>query len=183
MSDISRILWKVDGGSVVKVIRHIESRLSKYLLTVAIINVCTGVVIGLGMAFIGLPNPALWGVVAGLLNFVPYLGALAGEIVVAMAALSSFESVGHALLAPLLYFMVSFIEGNFVTPMILGKRFTVNPVLIILSMMFWGWVWGTIGLFLAVPILVLATSLRESIAPRASGVEFAGNKRRASAAS
>ncbi len=156
---------KTDSNSFMKVVRNIESRLSVYLLTLTIINACTGFVVGLGMFFIGMPNPVLWGVLAGLVNFVPYLGAMVGEIIVTMVALFSFDSVGHALLAPLIYFAVSFVEGNFITPMILGRQFTISPVLIILSMIFWGWIWGMIGLFLAVPILVLASVLRESISP------------------
>jgi predicted PurR-regulated permease PerM len=171
---------RTESGSFLKVVRNIESRLSAYLLTLTIINVCTGIAVGLGMFFIGMPNPILWGALAGLVNFVPYIGALAGEIIVGMVALFSFDSLGHALLAPAIYFLVSFVEGNFITPMILGRQFTISPVLIILSLVFWGWIWGIVGMFLAVPILVLGTVLAENIAP---GLSFAGtteSKRRTS---
>jgi len=171
---------KKDSGSFLKIVRNIESRLSAYLLTLTIINVCTGLAVGLGMFLIGMPNPVLWGALAGLINFVPYLGALAGEIIVAMVALFSFDSVGHALLAPAIYFLVTFVEGNFITPMVLGRQFTVNPVIIILSLVFWGWIWGIVGLFLAVPILVLGTVLGENIAPGSSIPELTEIKRRAS---
>ncbi len=174
---ISRRSPKTESASFMKVVRNIESRLSVYLLTLTIINACTGLAVGLGMFLIGMPNPVLWGVLAGLVNFVPYLGAMVGETIVAMVALFSFDSVGHALLAPLIYFLISFVEGNFITPMILGKQFTINPVMIILSMMFWGWIWGIIGLFLAVPILVLTSVLLENIPPDASAGRLSGEGR------
>lgn len=176
---ISGYSSRMESGSFMKVVRNIESRLSRYLLTLTIINACTGCLVGLGMFFIGMPNPVLWGALAGLLNFVPYLGALAGEIIIAMVALFSFDSVGHALLAPLIYFLVSFLEGNFITPMILGRQFTISPVSIILSMIFWGWIWGIIGLFLAVPILVLASVLRESISQLSPADGFMEDKNQA----
>ncbi len=154
---------KIEYKAFMQIVHDIERRLSNYLFTVTLINATMGAIIGLGMFFIGLPNPFLWGVMAGFLNFIPYLGPLIGEIVVGMVALFAFNEVGHAILAPLFYFAFTFIEGNFITPMILGKHFTISPLAIVLSMIFWGWIWGIIGLFLAIPLLMLFTILHENL--------------------
>lgn len=165
---------KIDRDIFMRIVHNIETKLSGYLFTVLLINICEGFLIGMGMFLVGMPNPMLWGALAGLLNFIPYIGALVGEIIVTMVALSSFDDVGHALLAPLIYVTITFIEGNFITPMILGKRFTLNPVVIILAMVFWGWIWGIVGLFLAVPILVMSGIVFENIPSLASVGKFLG---------
>ncbi len=154
---------KIDHTSFMDIIHNIEARLSNYLFTVTLINICVATLIGFAMFFLGLPNPVLWGVMAGLINFIPYVGPLIGEVVVGMVALFTFDDVGHALLAPLFYLCLTFVEGNFITPMILGRHFTISPLLIVLSMILWGWLWGIMGLFLAVPLLMLFTILMESI--------------------
>jgi predicted PurR-regulated permease PerM len=146
-----------------KIVHNIESRLSSYLLTVGLINLGLGILVALGMYLIGMPSPLLWGAMAACLNFIPYLGALVGEIIVAMVALLSFDTVGQAFLAPLIYLAVAFVEGSFLTPMILGRKFTIKPVLIILFMIFFGWVWGFVGLFMAVPLLVLLCIMCETV--------------------
>jgi predicted PurR-regulated permease PerM len=153
----------IGRGTFMQIVYDMEKRLSGYLFVLTIINCCVGLIIGLGMFLIGMPNPVVWGVAAGLVNFVPYVGALTGEIIVTLVALFSFDDIGHALLAPLVYLSVAFIEGNFLTPMILGKQFTLSPVVIIISLLFWGIVWGVMGLFLAVPILMLTKILCENI--------------------
>ncbi len=161
-----------DKESFMKVVHNVEGRLSLYVMTVGLINAGVGLCVGLGMFLIGLPNPVLWGALAACLNFVPYLGALVGEVIVGMVALFAFDTVGYALLAPFIYFCIAFIEGNFVTPMILGRQFTIKPVLIILFMIFFGWAWGVVGVFLAVPLLVLAGIMCETIPALASFGKF-----------
>ena len=154
---------KIDHKSFMDMVHNIEARLSSYLFTVTLINICIATLIGFAMFLIGLPNPVLWGVMAGMINYIPYLGPLIGEVVVGMVALFTFDDVGHALLAPLFYLCLTFVEGNFITPMILGRHFTISPLLIVLSMIFWGWLWGIMGLFLAVPLLMLFTIVLENI--------------------
>ncbi len=163
---------KIDHKSFMAIVHNIESRLSNYLFTVTLINICIATLIGFAMFFLGLPNPVLWGVMAGMINYIPYLGPLIGEVVVGMVALFTFDDVGHALLAPLFYLCLTFVEGNFITPMILGRHFTISPLLIVLSMIFWGWLWGIMGLFLAVPLLMFFTILLENISsiPSKQGV-------------
>src|SRR5690606_28930507 len=124
------------------------------LLAISLINAGLGAVVAAVMWAIGMPNPLLWGVMAALLNYVPYVGALVGLAVVAVVALVSFDSAGTALLVPALYFACTTIEGQFVTPMLLGKRFEMNPVMVFLSIATWGWLWGVPGALMAVPLLV-----------------------------
>ena len=93
----------------------------------------------------------MWGVMVAVLNFVPYLGALTGIICMTLGAVLSFDSVGYALLFPLSYLVLATLEGNFITPLVMGRSLTLNPVLVLLSLTFWGWMWGIVGVILAVP--------------------------------
>ncbi len=158
---------KIEKSAFLHLVHDTETRLSSYLMTIAAINLGLGLLVGTAMFGLGMPDPILWGALAAVLNFVPYLGAMIGEIIVGLVALSVFDSVGYALLVPLVYFVIAFTEGNLITPMILGKRFAVKPVLIILSMIILGWLWGIVGVFLTVPTLVLTLIVCENI-PRLS---------------
>ncbi|MDX6805218.1 AI-2E family transporter [Terrihabitans rhizophilus] len=144
-----------DKKRAVHISRDIEREVSRYLLTIAFINVAYGGAVGIGMAFLGMPNPVLWGVLAFFLAFIPYLGALVGCGLVFVVALVSFPTIGYALLAPAIYAVVAIIEGQFLTPMIVGRRLEMNAVAILISVAFWGWLWGIIGALMAVPILVM----------------------------
>ncbi len=101
-----------------------------------------------------MPNPILWGLMAALLNFLPYVGALVGVAVVGLVALVSFDSIGSALLAPALYFACTVVEGQFITPALVGRRLEMNTVAVFLSVAVWGWLWGVPGALMAVPLLV-----------------------------
>lgn len=138
-----------------RIAREVERSVSHYLLTISLINIGLGMVIGLLMFAIGMPNPVLWGVMATVLNFIPYLGALIGVGIVAIVALLSFDNTSLIILAPLLYGACTTIEGNLVTPAIVGRRLEMNPVVVFLSIAFWGWLWGILGVLIAVPILVI----------------------------
>ncbi len=132
-----------------------ERTVSRYLLTIAAINLTLGLAVGAVMALLGLPDPFLWGLLAGLLNFMPYLGALVGLSFVSVAALITFDSIGYAALIPLSYFALTTLEGHFLTPIILGRQLKLNAVAILLSVLIWGFVWGIIGMLIAVPILII----------------------------
>lgn len=132
-----------------------ERGISSYLLTVTTINACLGLVIGTAMWVLGMPNPGLWGFMAAVLNFIPYLGALVGAGVVFAVAVLTFDSVAYAALAPLIYMTINSFEGNIVTPMVLGRSMSLNPLLVFLSLIVWGWLWGVGGALLAVPILAV----------------------------
>jgi predicted PurR-regulated permease PerM len=105
------------------------------------------------VGLLGLPNPAMWGVMVALLNFIPYLGALTGIVCMTLGAVLSFDSISYALLFPASYLILASLEGNFITPMVMGRSLTLNPVLVLLSLTFWGWMWGIVGVIMAVPIL------------------------------
>jgi len=142
-----------DKKRAVTIAHEIEAQISRYLFTITLINICLGIAVGTAVGFLGLPNPLLWGVLVAVLNFIPYLGALVGIGCMLLAALLSFDSLGFALVFPAAYLALATIEGNFITPFVMGRRLTLNPVLVLLSLTFWGWMWGIAGVLLAVPIL------------------------------
>jgi predicted PurR-regulated permease PerM len=137
----------------VSIANDIETQISRYLLTVTVINACLGTAVGTAVGLLGLPNPIMWGAVVFLLNFVPYFGALTGIICMALGAILTFKSVGYALLCPTTYFVLAALEGNFITPIVMGRSLTLNPMLVLLSLIFWGWLWGIAGIVVGVPIL------------------------------
>ncbi|MFN2382652.1 MAG: AI-2E family transporter [Gemmatimonadota bacterium] len=163
-----------DKKRAVEIARQTEDHISTYLLTVTAINLGLGLAVGLGMKLVGMPNPVLWGVVAGLLNFIPYLGALMTVGVLTLVSLLTFDDIGRALLAPLVYFGINFIEGSVVTPTLLARRLTLNPVVVFVGLMFWGWMWGVPGALLAVPILATFKIFCDHIPPLSPIGEFLG---------
>ena len=142
-----------DKRRAVSILSEIESHVSKYLLTVTLINIGLGIAVGTTVGLLGLRNPVMWGAMVAILNFVPYLGALTGIICMTIGAVLSFDSIGYAMVFPAAYLIIATIEGNFVTPYVMGRSLTLNPVLILLSLTFWGFMWGIAGIILAVPIL------------------------------
>jgi predicted PurR-regulated permease PerM len=138
-----------------RVVYDVESEISHYLLTVAVINAGLGTVIGLGLWGLGMPNPLVWGATAALLNFLPYVGALMTILLVAVIALISFDTIAYALLAPAFVMLCDIVEGQFVTPMVVGRRLEINAVAIFIAIAFWSWLWGFVGALMAVPLLVV----------------------------
>jgi predicted PurR-regulated permease PerM len=132
----------------------IERELSRYLGTITLINAGLGICVGLALWLIGIPNPILWGVLAGVLNFIPYIGSLVGVALVGTIALGTLPTLSHALLAPLAYLALTTIEGQVVTPVLVGRRLALNPVTLFLGIAFWGWLWGVVGMLFAVPLMV-----------------------------
>lgn len=138
---------------VVDIARRLERDISTYLLTVTLINAGLGMAVGTALWLLDMPNPILWGTMAFLLNFIPYLGAMVGVVVVTAIAFLTFDTATVAALPPLAYLGLTALEGSFVTPTILGNRLTLNPLVIFSSIIFWGWMWGVVGGLLAVPLL------------------------------
>lgn len=138
-----------------RIVYDVEREVSRYLFTVSAINAGLGLCIALGLWVVGMPNPLLWGIMAGVLNFVPYLGALVGIVVVAIIALVEFPTLGAALAAPAVYAVCNTLEGQFITPALVGRRLQVNSVSVFLAIAFWGWIWGVIGALIAVPMLIV----------------------------
>ncbi|MBX3436929.1 MAG: AI-2E family transporter [Planctomycetaceae bacterium] len=141
--------------NIVEMIYEVERGVSSYLLTVTLINIGLGIAVAIAMWLMMVPNPALWGAMATVLNFVPYLGAFTGTVTLFLVAVFSFDSLSYACLVPLVYFSLTALEGNFVTPSLLGRRMSMNPVVVFVSLVFWGWIWGVGGALIAVPVLAI----------------------------
>ena len=156
----------------VSIMREIESQISRYLLTITLINIGLGIAVGTTVHFLGLQNPIMWGVMVAVLNFIPYLGALTGIICMTLGAVLSFDSLGYAMIFPASYLIIAILEGNFITPWVLGRSLTLNPVLILVALAFWGWMWGISGMILAVPILATFKIFCDHIEPMAPVSEF-----------
>lgn len=157
-----------DKKTAVMIARETESQISVYLFTATLINIGVGVVTGIALWLVGMPNPVLWGVVAAVLNFVPYVGAVVNMVILGLAALLTFESTAHALVPPAVFFGINLIEGNLVTPLILGNRMRLNTVALFIGLVFWWYLWGIPGAILAVPLLAaikIACDHIESLAP------------------
>ncbi len=138
-----------------RVVYDIEREVSRYLFTIAVINAGLGTVIGLGLWALGVPDPLVWGVAAALLNFLPYIGPILMIALVTIISLVTFPSISYALLAPGYIIICAIMEGQFVTPAIIGRRLEINYVAIFVAIAFWSWLWGFAGALMAVPILVV----------------------------
>lgn len=143
-----------DKKMAVNVARTIQTAMAQYLFTITAINICLGLATALLMHLLGMPNPLLWGVMVALFNFIPYVGAAISGIVLTVVAFVTFSDLHDIMLVPLLYFSLETIEGQFITPYLTGRSLTLNPVMVFVSMLLWGWLWGVIGALMAVPILM-----------------------------
>lgn len=159
---IVRSLNQEEGTA--NILDRMGNDVSRYLFAITLINAGLGVCIGLAMWILGLPNPMLWGLMAFILNFIPYVGALVGTGVVFLAAAVQFEDPGRVILVPVVYFLCTAIEGNFVTPVVLGGRFRLNPLIVFVWVFLWAGFWGIAGMLIAMPALVIFKIVCENIA-------------------
>jgi predicted PurR-regulated permease PerM len=136
------------------IVYDIESEVSTYVLTLSAVNAGLGLLIAVTFQLLGMPSPYLWGLLIFIFNFVPYVGTVTGVTLAGFMAVVSFDSVGYAMLVPLAYAGWSILESEIVRPQILGRRFQMNAVAILLSLAFWSWLWGIAGAAIAVPALV-----------------------------
>jgi predicted PurR-regulated permease PerM len=143
-----------DKKRAVEINREIQQNISNYLFSVSLINIGLGVVVSGGLYFMGVPNAAMWGMLVAVLNFVPYFGPVAGMILLVTVGLLTFDTLWMGLLPAAWYLVLHLLEANLITPVLLGRRFTLNPVVIFVSLIFWTWLWGVPGALLSVPILV-----------------------------
>jgi len=149
----------------VEISLHIERNISMYLITVTLINAVVGVLTLCVMWACGVANPLLWGTLAFMLNYVPILGPMVGMAIFLMASVLSLGVTWWALLPVGLYFAIHIIEGEIATPMVMARRFTINPVAIILALVFWYWMWGVPGVILAVPMLAITKIVCDNLRP------------------
>ena len=154
-----------DKRQAVDISKQIESDVSAYLFTITIMNLAVGVATGAVMALCGVGDPVLWGTVAFLLNYIPILGPMTGVVVFLLVGLLSSNSLWGAFLPAGLYLLIHLVEGETVTPMLLARRFTINPVLVILSLVFWYWMWGVPGAILSTPMLAITKIICDRIRP------------------
>lgn len=154
-----------DKRQAVDISQQIEGDISAYLVTITAMNAAVGLATAAAMYLCGLGDPLLWGATAFLLNYIPILGPLFGTGIFLLAGMLSFDSLWWALLPPILYFGIHLVEGEAITPMLLARRFTLNPVLVILSLVFWFWMWGVPGAILAVPMLAILKIVCDRLRP------------------
>lgn len=141
--------------SATALVRRLEQQVSQYLRVAVVINASLGFAVGASLMLLGMPNPVLWGVLAAVLTFVPYLGPLVGVLAVALASIVTFPTLSQAALPPLAYMVLATIEGNLVTPLVLGTRLKINPLILFVWLVLWGSLWGIGGAVLAAPLLAL----------------------------
>ena len=161
-----------DKRLAVEIFRQIEHDVSRYLLTVTIINCLLGVATGVALALLQVPNPALWGVMVALLNYIPYLGAGVAVVVLTFVGIVSFDDLGWMLAPPLVFMGLNMVEAYVATPLTLGNRLNLNPVVIFLSLAFWSFIWGVPGMLLSVPMLVVLKLFADHLEPLQPLSEF-----------
>ena len=165
-----------DKVKAVEIARATEAAVSAYLSTAFLINIVEGAVVAGVLWLLGMPNVLLWGALVACFEFVPYLGALAAVIVLAVAGLTTYDEVPRALLVPGSYLAINLLQANLVTPMLLGHRLTLNPVAIFIGLAFFFWIWGVPGAFLAVPLLASFKIFCDHIESLAAIGEFLGQR-------
>jgi len=147
------------------VFRDVEAKVSRFLLSITFINACVGCAVTLAMWAIGVPSPLLWGAMAAVLNYIPYVGQGVMILVLLAVGLGTETGLQNMLLPVGCYLAINFIEGQIVTPHFIGRTMTLNPFLIFLSITFWLWAWGPVGGLVAVPTLLIATSVLSHMLP------------------
>jgi predicted PurR-regulated permease PerM len=162
--------------AAVEVARATEASISTYLLTAASVNATEGLVVTGAMYLLRMPNAPLWGALVAILEFVPYLGALTVVAVLSVAALTTFSSVGHALLVPASFLVINLVQANLVSPLLLGHRLELNPVALLIGVAFWFWIWGIPGAFIAVPLMATFKILCDHVPSLAAVGEFLGTR-------
>lgn len=164
-----------DKRKAVDIARQIETEVSTYLVTITAINIGLGLAVWGILTLLKVPNPLLWGVLALVTNYIPYLGAIVMMAVLAMVGILSFEDTTQALMVPASFIGLNLLESYLVTPLVLGRRLTLNPVVIFLALTFWGWLWGITGALLAVPIMVVFKIFCDHSEPLRPIGEFLGD--------
>jgi predicted PurR-regulated permease PerM len=156
----------------VEISRQIEQDVSIYLITITVINTLFGLSVGVAMYFLGLPTPYLWGVMAGLLHYIPFLGAVIGISIVTLVAAVTLGGINEILMVPAVYLGLNLLEEYVLLPLVMGRRLMLNPVIVLVWMIFWAWLWGVRGALMAVPLLAIVKIMCDRIEPLAPFGEF-----------
>jgi len=163
-----------DKVNAVRIVRTVQDEVSHYFATVTLINLALGTAVGVICWYFELPNALLWGALVALFNFVPYVGPLASFTLISIASFGTFATVSEALVVPVLFACITLAEGQVVTPMIVGRRVELSPVVVVVSLLFWAWLWGIAGMILAVPIMLVVKIWAQRTEALAPWSEFLG---------
>jgi predicted PurR-regulated permease PerM len=168
--DLRRALIMIFGDRearlrTLRILNEIEVNLGNYLLTVTMINAGVGIATGFVCAITGMPNPAGLGALAATLNFIPIIGPVAMFVILLAVGIIAFPTLGAGLIAPLAFCGITFMEGHFITPSIIGRRLALNALAVFMALAFWTWLWGPMGGFLSSPLLIVALVLKEHLMP------------------
>jgi predicted PurR-regulated permease PerM len=145
-----------------RAIQQVVDATSTYLGTITLVNIMLGAVVAFSLWLLGMPTPLMWGGIVTLLNYIPYLGPIASALLLALGGLMTFNEPAYAMLPALCFVGFHLVEANVITPTFVGKRLTINPLLILVSLSFWAWVWGTTGALLAVPLLIIIRTILDA---------------------
>lgn len=165
-----------DKLKAIRIARQVEDSISTYLTTTMLVNLMEGVAVSVVMWLLGMPTPLLWGVLVCVFEFIPYIGAFAIVVILAMVGLTTFGTLGHALLAPGAFLLINLVQANFLTPMLMSHRLALNPVAVFLGLAFWFWIWGIPGAFIGVPVMAVLKICCDQIAGLGPIGEFLGGK-------
>jgi predicted PurR-regulated permease PerM len=164
-----------DKREAVRIARETEGVVSHYMVATALINVGQGAVVGIAMWLLHVPNPVLWGILTFVLEFIPFLGGACMIILLTLVGLATADGVGRALLPPAVYLTITTLQNNLVSPVAYGRSLRLNPVAVLVGVLFWYYLWGVPGAFLAVPILATIKILGDHLEPLAPVSEFLGD--------
>ena len=145
-----------------RVIQEMVDATSAYLATITLINLFVGIFLAAALWAYGMPTPLMWGGIATLLNYIPYLGPITVALLLAVGGLMTYPDAWYAAVPPAIFVGIHIVEANLITPTLVGRRLTINPLLILVALSFWGWVWGTTGALLAVPLLIILKTVLDA---------------------
>lgn len=159
-----RMRWRV-----AHIFQDMETMVSRYLLSITVINLAEGALYGLALWIIGVPSAALWGVIAAVANFVVFIGPACVAVLMFAVGLTQYDTLGGSLIPVIVYLSLNTLEAQFVTPLAIGRAMTMNPFIVLLALAFWIWLWGALGGFVAIPAVLLIYAVARNILP---GVEW-----------
>ncbi len=160
-----RLRWRT-----AHIFRDVEGMVSTYLLSITAINLGLGIAVAVALWIAGVPSPALWGALAGLLNFIIYIGPTIMAAILFAVGLGTYDTLAASMMPMIIYLTINLIEAQFVTPMVVGRTLTLNPFAVLLALAFWIWIWGPIGGFVAIPAVLIAMAIARNLLPGADSV-------------
>lgn len=163
LKKIERLGQRRSDYAVTEIFLTVQRQISRYLLIITVVNLGVAAVVAAALWVIGFPNPILWGAAAGLLNFAPYVGAAITAVLLTVVGLLSLDSVSTALAVPAVFMVITALEGQLLTPTLLGRHLAISPYMVFLAITFWGWLWGIVGALIAVPMLVILKIVADSV--------------------